>query len=67
VEDYARQQKAKLIVLGVRKASLEDSHTPLHIAYRIITEAPCPVLTIAFASQPDVVIETVRRKTPVAV
>jgi hypothetical protein len=39
----------------------------LHIAYRIITEAPCPVLTIAFASQPDVVIETVRRKTPVAV
>jgi nucleotide-binding universal stress UspA family protein len=65
VVDYARQQKAKLIVLGVRKASLEASQTHLHIAYRIITEAPCPVLTMAFASQPDVTIETVRRKTPV--
>jgi nucleotide-binding universal stress UspA family protein len=63
VVDYARQQKAKLIVLGVRKASLEASQTHLHIAYRIITEAPCPVLTMAFASQPDVTIETVRRKT----
>ena len=52
VVDYAREQKAKLIVLGVRKASLEDSHAPLHIAYRIITEASCPVLTMAFASQP---------------
>jgi len=62
VVDYARQQKAKLIVLGVRKASLEASQTHLHIAYRIITEAPCPVLTMAFASRPDVAIETIRRK-----
>ncbi len=67
VVDYARQQKAKLIVLGVRKASLEASQTHLHIAYRIITEAPCPVLTMAFASQPDLAIETVRRKAPAAV
>jgi nucleotide-binding universal stress UspA family protein len=67
VVDYARQQKAKLIVLGVRKASLEASETHLHIAYRIITEAPCPVLTMAFASQPDVAIETVRRKAPALV
>jgi nucleotide-binding universal stress UspA family protein len=67
VVDYARQQRAKLIVLGVRKASLADSHTPLHIAYRIITEAPCPVLTMAFASQPNVTIETVRRKAHAAV
>jgi nucleotide-binding universal stress UspA family protein len=51
VVDYARQQKAKLIVLGVRQASMVASHVPAHIAYRIITEAPCPVLTIAFASQ----------------
>ncbi len=64
VVDYARQQKAKLIVLGVRRASLEASQTHLHIAYRIITEAPCPVLTMAFASQPDVKIEPVKRKTP---
>jgi nucleotide-binding universal stress UspA family protein len=49
---YARQQKAKLIVLGVREASMIASHVPAHIAYRIITEASCPVLTMAFASQP---------------
>ena len=52
VVDYARQQKAKLIVLGVREASMVASHVPAHIAYRIITEASCPVLTMAFASQP---------------
>ena len=52
VVDYARQQKAKLIVLGVRQASIVASHVPAHIAYRIITEAPCPVLTMAFVSQP---------------
>ncbi len=51
VVDYARQSKAKLIVLGVRQASMMASHVPAHIAYRIITEAPCPVLTMAFASQ----------------
>lgn len=50
VVDYARQHNAKLIVLGVRQASLASTHTPAHIAYRIITEAPCPVLTMAFAS-----------------
>jgi nucleotide-binding universal stress UspA family protein len=56
VVDYARQQKAKLIVLGVRRASMAASHVPAHIAYRIITEAPCPVLTVAFASQPHVTL-----------
>jgi nucleotide-binding universal stress UspA family protein len=48
VVDYARANKARLIVLGVRRASLAASHIPAHIAYRIITEAPCPVLTVAF-------------------
>jgi nucleotide-binding universal stress UspA family protein len=52
VVEYAKQQKAKLIVLGVRQASMAASHIPGHIAYRIITEAPCPVLTVAFASRP---------------
>lgn len=51
VVDYAKQQKARLIVLGVRQASLLASRLPEHIAYRIITEAPCPVLTMAFGSQ----------------
>jgi nucleotide-binding universal stress UspA family protein len=52
VVEYAKQHKAKLIVLGVRQASMVAPHLPAHIAYRIITEAPCPVLTVAFASQP---------------
>jgi nucleotide-binding universal stress UspA family protein len=51
VVDYARQHKAGLIVLGVRQASMVAAHAPAHIAFRIITEAPCPVLTIGFASR----------------
>jgi len=47
VVDYAKQYDAQLIVLGVRQTSMLASHLPAHIAYRIITEAPCPVLTIA--------------------
>jgi nucleotide-binding universal stress UspA family protein len=50
IVDYAKQHNAKLIVLGVRQASLIASHIPAHIAFRIITEAPCPVLTVSFAS-----------------
>jgi nucleotide-binding universal stress UspA family protein len=48
VVGYARKQDAKLIVLGVRRSSLMAAHVTAHIAYRIIAEAPCPVLTIAF-------------------
>ena len=55
VVDYARQHKAKLIVLGVRQASLLASHVPEHITYRIITEANCPVLTMAFSSDQNAV------------
>jgi nucleotide-binding universal stress UspA family protein len=62
VVDYAKQQKAKLIVIGVRQESLEASRIPLHIAYRILTEAPCPVLTMTFASPPDVPTATTRRR-----
>jgi nucleotide-binding universal stress UspA family protein len=51
VVHYAKQHKAKLIVLGIRQASMMASHVPAHIAHRIITEAPCPVLTMAIASQ----------------
>jgi nucleotide-binding universal stress UspA family protein len=51
VVDYAKRQKARLIVLGVRQASLLASRLPEHIAYRIITEAPCPVLTMAFGPE----------------
>lgn len=51
VVDYAKQHNAKLIVLGVRQASLASTHTPAHIAFRIITEASCPVMTMAFESK----------------
>ena len=55
VVEYARRHKAKLIVLGVRKTSMMTSHFSSHIAHRIITEAPCPVLTktIEFRAQPN--------------
>jgi nucleotide-binding universal stress UspA family protein len=53
VVEYARQHHAKLIVMGVRRASMLASHVPAHITYRIITEAPCPVLTISFASEQE--------------
>jgi nucleotide-binding universal stress UspA family protein len=53
VVEYAKQHKARLIVLGIRQASIVASHLPAHIAYRIITESPCPVLTAAFASEPQ--------------
>jgi len=52
VVDYARQHQARLVVLGVQHASLLASHTPAHIAYRVIIEAPCPVLTVCFKSHP---------------
>ena len=61
VVDYAREHKAKMIVLGVRQASLLASHVPEHITYRIITEANCPVLTMAFATQADAVHAGARR------
>jgi nucleotide-binding universal stress UspA family protein len=48
IVDYAKQHSAQLIVLGVRRASMVASHLPAHIAYRVIAEAPCPVVTIAF-------------------
>ena len=48
IVDYARQSRAKLIVLGVRRASMMSSHVPARLAYQIITDAPCPVITVAF-------------------
>lgn len=53
VVDYARQQAASLIILGVRRASILSTDDPLPIVYRIITEAPCPVMTILFDADPD--------------
>jgi nucleotide-binding universal stress UspA family protein len=46
VVDYSRQQDASLIFLGVRRDSICSPDDPLPIVFRIITEAPCPVVTI---------------------
>lgn len=53
VVEYAKKHQAKLIVLGVRRAPMLASHVPADITYRIITKAPCPVLTICFASEQE--------------
>lgn len=63
VVDYARQQRASLIVLGVRQASLLASHVPEHITYRIITEASCPVLTMAYGAHAEQSQMTIEPKT----
>ncbi len=65
VVDYAKQQKAKIIVLGVLQASLAALRVPLHIVYRIITEAPCPVLTMTFTAPPVLPVATARRAVSV--
>ena len=46
IVDYAREQQASLIFLGVRRSSMVAADEPLPIAFRIITEAPCPVVTL---------------------
>lgn len=42
----AGERKADLIVLGVKKASALATHRMGNVAYRVVTEAACPVLTI---------------------
>ncbi|MGA7157669.1 MAG: universal stress protein [Acidobacteriaceae bacterium] len=53
VVDYVRQQRADLIFLGVRRDSIFSPDDPLPIVYRIITEAPCPVVTILCDAEAD--------------
>lgn len=54
IVNYAKKVNAGFVVLGVKRAPEIASHLPAHIAYRIIAESPCPVLT--FCSS----IETLR-------
>ncbi|MBB5060950.1 nucleotide-binding universal stress UspA family protein [Granulicella aggregans] len=62
VVEYARKHDARLIVLGVRRASFAASHVPAHIAYRIIAEADCPVLTVAFPLEPRPIKATIAQE-----
>lgn len=51
--DYARQQNATLIFLGVRRDSIFSPDDSLPILYRIIAEAPCPVVTVLCDTEAD--------------
>jgi nucleotide-binding universal stress UspA family protein len=53
VVDYARQQGASLIFLGVRRDSIVSEDDSLPIVFRIITEAPCPVVAIPCDAEAD--------------
>jgi nucleotide-binding universal stress UspA family protein len=53
IVDYAKKQQASLIVLGVRRSSMFTGDDSLPIVFRIITEAPCPVVTIVCDAERD--------------
>jgi nucleotide-binding universal stress UspA family protein len=53
IVDYCRQQGASLIFLGVRRDSICAPDYPLPIVFRVITEAPCPVVTILCDAEAD--------------
>ncbi len=53
VVDYSRQKRASLIFLGVRRDSIFSPDDPLPIVFRVITEAPCPVVTILCDAEAD--------------
>jgi nucleotide-binding universal stress UspA family protein len=42
----AKERQADLIALGLQKASSLVTHRMSNIAYRVVTEATCPVLTV---------------------
>jgi len=42
----AKERQADLIALGLQKASALATHRMSNIAYRLVTEAACPVLTV---------------------
>ncbi len=53
IVEYAREHDAATVVLGVRQASMTGTGLAPHIAYRVIAEAPCPVLTVPFGRDSD--------------
>ncbi len=47
VVSYAKERKAGFIIMGVRRGQMLSSHLPPHLTYRVISAAPCPVLTVS--------------------
>jgi nucleotide-binding universal stress UspA family protein len=45
--NLAKERNADLIVMGVHKrAAFASSHLPWAVAYEVVCDAPCPVLTV---------------------
>lgn len=46
IPEAARDRKADLIVLGLQGAVRFTSHLPERLSYRVLCEAPCPVMSV---------------------
>jgi nucleotide-binding universal stress UspA family protein len=46
IAETARKYGADLIVIGVHGGKRMASHLPSTVAYQVLCEAPCPVLTV---------------------
>ena len=53
IVDYALKHDAQLIFLGVRRASILASHGQASVAFRILTEASCPVVAMAYGVEAE--------------
>ena len=51
IVEYARQRRASAIVLGIQRKSVLVSHLPPHRAFRVLMNAPCPVLTFSYETR----------------
>jgi nucleotide-binding universal stress UspA family protein len=54
VTNYAKAQKASMVVLGVHSAPTIASHGRWNATCRLIAESPCPVLTVNTSAQKHV-------------
>lgn len=44
----AKQENADIIVMGVRRVGELAMHLPFNVAHSVVSQAPCPVLSVAF-------------------
>jgi hypothetical protein len=58
VTNYAKTEKASMIVLGVHTAPAIASHGRWNATCRLIAESPCPVLTVNTTAQKHVMALT---------
>lgn len=61
----AKDRKADLIVLGLHSTVRFTSHVPERLSYRILSEAPCPVLSI-FPGSRDLKLAQLAGSLPVS-